>query len=764
VYNHASFKTSSLAILSIALLSLVANASPHIPGLHAKHPLDETQQGHLLIQELRCASCHEGFSAPAPLAPNLQGITSRTHIDFLKNFIANPSSHVPGTAMPDLMANKTPEEKSQLAEAIAAYLQSLEKEPLPPIEIIDPAAGQKLFHETGCIACHTPRDVETKALPSDVNLDHISKKYTPEGLAAFLNEPLKYKPAGRMPDMNLTRSEAELITSYLLDTKTPSPQKTSPSAQLITQGKAAFQQLNCVSCHNPENQTAPTKIPLDTKNLTNGCLSENPSKSPNYNLSTQQRTSIQAALKPDANPLSSIAKLNIHLTQLNCISCHQRDDFGGVHTTRDSYFHSTEEALGNESRIPPPLTLAGAKLRPEWMNKVLYEGKAIRPYMTTRMPQFGDNALEGLTALFSENDKLPAFDFPPIPKESEPMIRDGGHMLLGDKGLSCISCHNYNGIESPSMKGLDIMTSYQRLQPAWFNQFMRNPAKFRPGIIMPSYWPNDKAIQTEILDGNTDLQIASLWNQFSLGRSARDPSGLRAENPELKVTDKVRTYRGRSGVAGYRGIAVGYPGGINYAFNAQTGALSALWTGKFVSVAWRGQGAGDFSPATRSIQLPQDVAVLTELPEKWPLHPVRTKEQPVNPDPQYPRQYKYAFQGYDIAKDGTPTFRYRSGSINIQDTSHYASDKNIPHLIRTLTFKTDTRETIYLRPLAGSITKVSEQAYKTNDLQLTLTGETHNKSAILRPTSDSTQELIIQIALPAGTSTLTLDYALPVQK
>lgn len=67
-------------------------------------------------------------------------------------------------------------------------------------------------------------------------------------------------------------------------------------------------------------------------------------------------------------------------------------------------------------------------------------------------------------------------------------MKDGALMLLGDKGLNCIACHNYNGKDSPSMKGLDLMTSYQRLQPAWFDQFLKNPAKFRSGIIMPSYW------------------------------------------------------------------------------------------------------------------------------------------------------------------------------------------------------------------------------------------------------------------------------------
>ena len=99
---------------------------------------------------------------------------------------------------------------------------------------------------------------------------------------------------------------------------------------------------------------------------------------------------------------------------------------------------------------------------------------------------------------------------------------------------------------------------------------------------------------------------------------------------KLEVGKKTKVYRGRSTVAGYRGIAVGFPGGINYAFNAQNGALTALWRGDFVNVGWRGQGSGNFNPATRPIQLAQDVAFLKELPESWPLRPThqRTTGQP----------------------------------------------------------------------------------------------------------------------------------------
>jgi hypothetical protein len=371
------------------------------------------------------------------------------------------------------------------------------------------------------------------------------------------------------------------------------------------------------------------------------------------------------------------------------------------------------------------------------------------------MPQFGENALGDLADLFAKVDHLPPVELAPPGREDGPEMRDGALELLGDKGLNCIACHNYNGKESPGMKGLDLMTSYQRLQPAWFHGYMINPAAFRPGIIMPSYWPGGKAIQTEILGGDTDRQLRALWDNFSLGRSARDPSGLQFEPSKLEVTDTTRTYRGRSSVAGYRGIAVGFPGGMNYAFNAQNGALTAIWQGEFVRIGWQGQGSGNFDPLGQHVQLSQDVAFIQAAapPATWPPNPVTTKENPVNPDPLYPKNHGYAFLGYSLdTETSIPTFDYRCGDVSVADKS-VADGKSLK---RTFSFTAPQAQTVWLRALTGSVVAGSETVFKTPDLQLTIPpGKT-----ILRPAADGGQELLIELALPKGESTTTIAYEL----
>ncbi|HAL04393.1 MAG TPA: hypothetical protein DCP58_04725, partial [Verrucomicrobiales bacterium] len=101
------------------------------------------------------------------------------------------------------------------------------------------------------------------------------------------------------------------------------------------------------------------------------------------------------------------------------------------------------------------------------------------------MPQFGEAALAHLPPLLEKVDHLPPVTFTELKREERRPYREAGHLLVGDKGLNCVACHNFNGKPSPGLKGLDLLTSFERLQPSWYAHFMRNPQKYRPGIVMP---------------------------------------------------------------------------------------------------------------------------------------------------------------------------------------------------------------------------------------------------------------------------------------
>lgn len=729
-------------------------AQPVLPGLALAHGLDDRAQGELLMSELRCAACHDAGaerSTKMSPAPDLSWVGARLRGPAIIDLLARPEVHA-ASRMPDMLHELAGKARTNAANALTHFLlqqsKPIRSEALPG----NARRGKELFHQVGCVACHGPEEGG-----ASTDLAIAVERYLEAGLADFLLRPLTHRPAGRMPDMKLSRQEAADIARFLIG----EPRLETAlelDASLADVGKVLFESQSCSACHQSQGIPAPTASSSlgSSMNLEAGCLADGQGASPDFRLSPQQRTQIVAALTTTA-PLDPDQRLLSDLTRFQCIACHQRDDHGGVREAIDAYFTSSEPGLGNESRIPPPLTEAGAKLQPSWMAKVLFDGAAVREYMHTRMPQFGESNLAHLPALFAQVDKPAALEIPEPGQDQRKIWRTAGQQLLGDKGLNCVSCHNFNAHASQGMKGIDLITSSERLQPAWLFDFLKDPQSKRPGTLMPSYWPGGEAIRSDILDGDTEAQLQALWYTFTLGRSAGLPSGMRGTSHQLLVDQTTRVYRGRSRVAGYRGIAVGFPGGLSYAFNAEYGTLSALWQGEFVSVGWNSQGAGDFNPRSRAIQLAQDVSFcrLADLDAPWPLKPVMTKEQPVNPDPLYPRNHGYAFKGYDLDETGIPTFRYQSGDIAIEDRSEPLRVGDTTRLHRRLQFTAAQPETLYFRALHGAIKSTGADAvWNVGKILLRTPADA---VARLRGEGD-TQELIFILTLPAGQSTLELDY------
>ena len=738
-------------VVTIVLGQALGLAAPVVPGLlHERHGLDVIGQGRVLIEELRCAWCHAG-PVKRKLGPDLSEVGARVDAGYLRRFLLDPAEADPGTQMPDVLAMIPAGEREAAADVLTHYLTSLSAEKFSRADVDGSmvGAGKKLFESVGCVTCHTPGQ--------GVGLKHVPAKYGLDSLSAFLFQPHHARPAGRMPDLNLTRGEARSIAAFLLGAKELKVTKLPPNPAKVTAGKAVFRSLNCTSCHKLPNQKSQLKMPMAELRAGRGCLAEQPDGVPDFHLSAFQREAIGKALAGIQKPLPDRLQVQHTMTAFNCIACHTRDGAGGVSNAMFGHFGTDEEGLGNPGRIPPTLDGVGAKLRPEWLRKVLFDGATVRPYMHTRMPQFGEANLRHLPGLLEKTDSFPVVELPEPKREDRRTFREAGHLLVGDKGLNCVACHNFNGKQSPGLKGVDLLNSFERLQPSWFAHFMRDPQKFRPGIVMPNFWPDDKAVRADVLEGQTEAQLQALWHYFSLGRSARDPSGIRSVGTDLVVGDRTRVYRGRSRVAGYRGIAVGFPGGVNYAFNAQNGTLSALWQGEFVSVYWGGQGAGNFNPKARAIELAQDVTFyrLAKADAPWPLRPHMTKENPVNPDPLYPRNLGYRFEGYQLDADGVPTFLYRTGAVSVADRSHAVVSNRLNGLVRTLQLDAPKAETVYVRVLTGKVQRLAPRQYGTESLKVWLP-----ETELLFRGAGEVKELLMKLNLPKGKSEWGIRYEL----
>ena len=327
---------------------------------------------------------------------------------------------------------------------------------------------------------------------------------------------------------------------------------------LAARGKTHFTRLGCVQCHDDVPRDADVVNaykPFKDLDLTHGCLSGNAGSWPHYALKVNQTQRICTALQAETpKQLTHQQTVEKSLVTFNCIACHEREGLGGVSPERNPYFIGTKTELGNEGRIPPPLTHVGAKLQKSWIREVMLNGQEQREYLATRMPKFGESSVGHLVDLFEEVDTLEDVAFDKI--ENVQRYKDAGHQLVGTTGFSCIACHNFNGQEASGPGAMDIIHSTQRLKKDWFYHFLLRPARFHPNTIMPEAWPGGHAFKKDILDGDSKRQIESIWVYLKDGERAKNPIGLSRKSPELRVTDVAVICRGR-GNAGYRGIAVG---------------------------------------------------------------------------------------------------------------------------------------------------------------------------------------------------------------
>ena len=516
------------------------------------------------------------------------------------------------------------------------------------------------------------------------------------------------------------------------------------NAELAARGREYFGKLGCANCHDDLKVPATLGLAWAKLDASSGCLSEAAGAWPRFDLNVEQRAAITKALpiaeKPQIDDKQRLAKT---LVTFNCIACHERTGLGGIDPERNALFTGTQPALGDQGRIPPPLSHVGAKLKPEWIAEVLLRGKRQRDYVEAAMPQFGEANVGHLVKLFGRVDVLETATIPKVANVQE--SRNAGHEMIGASGLSCIVCHEFNGQKSGEMSALDLARVSERLQKNWFHLYLREPSRFHPNVIMPSYWPDGQSVRPNILGGDTAQQIEALWTYLEDGTRAKKPAGLSRQSNELRVGDTTEICRGQSPV-GYRGIGVGYPERINLAFDSGEMALRQLWKGDFATVDF-----GHFRPhGTDAISFPPGIPFhrLASLEDNWPY-----KEKTNHA---FPQDHGYQFRGYTLDAARRPTLRYHYGDIAVEDFFEDARDKDgKAYFRRTLRFDTPAEQTLfYFRATAGKkITASADRTFTADKLQLRITSE---HRGVIREGENS--DVLIPLTLPKGRSTLTLEY------
>jgi mono/diheme cytochrome c family protein len=722
----------------VVLHALPLAASPVVTGFDrfgADASGTGVSPGLLLYNELKCAVCHGDLSPaqsafPTHKAPILDKVGARVRLDYLREFIAHPQQMKPGTMMPDVMADWGDGKRYEAADALAHFLAS---QGGPVVDVTKAPArdaykkGDDLFHSVGCVACHEPvrkaqaagaeddfwdDSVETPeiALPS-VPLPNFYDKTSPDALARFLFDPAAVRPGGRMPNMTLTEEEARQIAHWLIDSDkaegVPPAKNPAIDPARVTRGKELFQTLGCASCHELSGTTsslaAPKLAGLDL--AAKGCLAETAQKDiPWFDLNDAQRTALIAARgTSEATKPTKTDLINHSLLALNCYACHERNGLGGPEPGRGAYFAETEVLdLGDEGRLPPTLTGVGSKLTPTWLNAILTDGGRVRPYMATRMPHFGAANVAPLVEALLEVDKEPNPPAINITGLEHHHRNRYGRELMGTEGLGCITCHKLDSNKSLGIPAVDLAFVPKRLQPTWFMRYMLDPNSLRPGTRMPGFFLEGKSQGSELFGSNSVKQIEALWIYLREVKETRLPIGMeKTDDYELRPVDHPLIHRTFIKNVGTHAIAVGFPEGIHFAYDALGIRPAAVWRGGFIDA--EAAQADRFTPFVKPLgesiaMLPAGVLLSPNLEGPWSNDALR-------------------FTGYRLDASRTPIFGYRLGNVTVEESLRPTEDGKA--FQRRLVF-TGPSQTVFLRLGKGEQTG-NPTAYHIGDVEVEIT-------------------------------------------
>lgn len=529
--------------------------------------------------------------------------------------------------------------------------------------------------------------------------------------------------------------------------------------ELVAKGKSLFTSVGCANCHSLNDDKKPfasnlVATPLNKLKNSGGCLSSKPVKGlPHYALDSKQIASIAKVIaKPpveNKDPKTVVAKT---MLTMNCYACHARDKFGGPTEELNKFFTTTQPEMGDEARIPPPLDLVGAKLRPEYLKNILDKGNVPdkgpkdRPYMHTFMPGFGQANIGHLVAAFAEIDKLPAiekvmFDLP------EAKVRAAGRHLLGAQAFSCIKCHTYAGNKAEGVQGIDMVLMPKRLQRDWVYAYLLDPQKIRPGTRMPTGWPEGVSTLATVFDGNTKQQIEAIWQYQSLGTSVPVPIGVGGSKfIPLNPTTEAIIYRNFIKGAGNRGIAVGYPEKVHLAFDANEMRIAMIWQGAFIDAGthWTDRGAGTTGPLgdnVMNLHSGAPFAVLSSREQAWPT--------------EAPRDLGWKFNGYRTTPDERPTLLYSLNGLKVEDFPNPGKGKE-PSLTRTISVTSaDKVENLYYRAIVGNkIEEADGGWYKIDGWKIKVDGD---GKPFVRPAGGKS-ELLVPVMIKDGKGKVVLEY------
>ena len=181
------------------------------------------------------------------------------------------------------------------------------------------------------------------------------------------------------------------------------------------------------------------------------------------------------------------------VTKYNCIGCHQID-VGQQSVLQNLPMYQGE----NHANLPPVLTTEGARVNPEWLRQFLANPSlsttdtnrnGVRQYLQVRMPTFylSDDEIRKLVMFFAALSSQPEPFMPPKVEPLNESERSMARSVFTSPAAPCLKCHmTGNAAHDKNASAPNFLLAHERLQPAWVDRWITDPAKIIPGTAMPS--------------------------------------------------------------------------------------------------------------------------------------------------------------------------------------------------------------------------------------------------------------------------------------
>ena len=508
------------AEIDAAVAYLFANSDDHRFAV-TRPPRGNEERGQRVIESVGCLACHiTGNETRTEAGPRrtfgqpFQNIGSKTTVEWLFDWVRDPSHYSPDTYMPDLRLTeqeaadaatylvsltgadgedaKATYDQAFLDEVLLDYLRSVvpTEEAKATVAAMAPeertlALGQRVIGRYGCYSCHEIKGFEDTQ-PIGIELSAEGSKLLPRLDFAFVDVPhtkidwfyhkvsdpriydrnreLQPLERLRMPDYGLSKEEARLLTTAIM--------------------------------------------------------------------------SFQSEVQPKASWVPRSARVDALVTgrnlvrRRNCVACHIIEDDGGDY----------RELVEDPSLAPPLLTPEGAKVQPDWLYAFLKDPITIRPWLSVRMPTFNMhdghwNEVIGYFAAIS--DTMGPFQAQTLTQVAS-TTRAGGELF---ERLRCQQCHVLDTIpaDQPTDNlAPDLRMARERLQPDWILDWLRAPLEIQPGTRMPMFWTeypeSESAFDLEDypqFNGDAVAQIQAIRDYmltFSGGPSPRSPDTIASQD------------------------------------------------------------------------------------------------------------------------------------------------------------------------------------------------------------------------------------------